>query len=89
MQSDYKEIARLTAQRTNKPEQIYKDISNFVYSSLYNTLRKPKSLIIKLKGVGSWYLSSCFQKTAKIPPKQIERHRTNNVILRGRVILNI
>ena len=56
MQSDHKEIYRLTAKRTDKAEQTYKDLGNFVFASLAANLRKPKSLIIKLKGVGSWYL---------------------------------
>lgn len=56
MQSDYKEIYRLTSERTGKSEQLYKEIGNFVFAELYSHFRKPKSLIIKLKGVGSWYL---------------------------------
>lgn len=56
MQSDWKEIYKLTAERTENAEQTYKDIGNFVFASLAANLRKPKSLIIKLKGVGSWYL---------------------------------
>lgn len=56
MQSDHKEIYKLTAKRTEKAEQTYKDLGNFVFASLAANLRKPKSLIIKLKGVGSWYL---------------------------------
>jgi hypothetical protein len=56
MQSDHKQIYKLTAERTAKNEQLYKDIGNFVFTELYNMLRKPKSLIIKLRGVGSWRL---------------------------------
>lgn len=56
MQSDDKNIYDLTSKRTGKPTQLYKDVGTFVFSSLYEKLRKPKSLIIKLKGVGSWYL---------------------------------
>lgn len=56
MQSDHKEIYKLTASRTGEPEQMYKDIGNFVFAELYAKLRKPQSLIIKLKGVGTWYL---------------------------------
>lgn len=56
MQSDWKQIYKLTSERTEKAEQTYKDIGNFVFASLAANLRKPKSLIIKLKGVGSWYL---------------------------------
>ena len=56
MQSDYKEIYKLTAKRTSKNEVLYKDIGNFVFTELYNMLRKPNSLIIKLKGIGFWFL---------------------------------
>ena len=56
MQSDDKSIYDLTSNRTGKPTQLYKDVGTFVFSSLYEKLRKPKSLIIKLKGVGTWYL---------------------------------
>jgi len=56
MQSDDKSIYDLTSKRTGKPTQLYKDVGTFVFSSLYEKLRKPKSLILKLKGVGSWYL---------------------------------
>jgi hypothetical protein len=56
MQSDHKEIYRLTSLRTGKSQDTYKDVGNYVFASLYSTMRKPKSLIIKLKGVGCWYL---------------------------------
>lgn len=56
MQSDHKEVYKLTSERTGKPEQLYKDIGNFVFAKLYSEMRKPKKLIIKLKGVGSWHL---------------------------------
>lgn len=56
MQSDHKQVYKLTAQRTGKSEQMYKDLGNFVFTELYTILRKPNSLIIRLKGVGTWYL---------------------------------
>jgi len=56
MQSDPKELYKLTAKRTGGDEQFYKDLGNFVFSTLYKSLRRPKSLITKLKGVGTWYL---------------------------------
>jgi hypothetical protein len=56
MQSDNKELYKITARRTGKSEQKYKDVGNFVFSALYSNLRRPKSLIVKLKGVGYWYL---------------------------------
>jgi hypothetical protein len=56
MQSDDKQIYEITSKRTGKPTQLYKDVGTVVFSSLYEKLRKPKTLILKLKGVGSWYL---------------------------------
>ena len=56
MQSDYKEIYKITSKRTGKDELLYKDIGNFVFTELYSMFRKPNSLIIKLKGIGSWFL---------------------------------
>lgn len=56
MQSDWKEIYKLTAARTGKSEQRYKEVGNFVFAKLYETLRRPKTLITKLKGIGTWYL---------------------------------
>ena len=56
MQSDHKEVYRLTALKTGKSEQLYKDIGNFVFTELASMLKKPSSLIVKLKGVGSWHL---------------------------------
>lgn len=56
MQSDYKEICKITSQRTGKSEQLYKDLANFVFASLYKNMRRPKNLIIKLRGIGFWYL---------------------------------
>lgn len=56
MQSSWKEIYKKTAERTGKSEQDYKQIGNFVFHGLYTALRRPKNLIVKLKGVGFWYL---------------------------------
>lgn len=56
MQSDHKQVYKFTAIRTGKSEQMYKDLGNFVFTETYNMLRKPKSLITKLKGIGSWHL---------------------------------
>lgn len=56
MQSDYKQAYKTTAKRTGKDETLYKDIGNFVFAHLYSMFRKPKSLIIKLKGIGFWFL---------------------------------
>lgn len=56
MQSDWKEIYKLTSERTQESEQKYKDIGNFVFARLYSHLRRPTYLIVKLKGVGTWHL---------------------------------
>lgn len=56
MQSDHNQIYKLTAEANQKPEELYKLLGNFVFSALYKKLRRPKKLIIKLKGIGSWYL---------------------------------
>lgn len=56
MQSDSKQIYKITAERTGKPEETYKDIGNFVFKELNSYLSQPKSLITKLKGVGYWFL---------------------------------
>ncbi len=56
MQSDPKQIYELTSKKTGKSEQLYKDIGSFVFSELGKTLKNPKSLIIKLKGVGFFHL---------------------------------
>jgi hypothetical protein len=56
MQSDHKQLYKLTAERTGNSEQQYKDIGNFVFAELYHNLRRPSHLIFKLKGVGTWYM---------------------------------
>ena len=56
MQSDWKEIYRLTAERTGGDEQLYKDVGNMIFSTLYKKIRRPTSILLKLKGVGTWYL---------------------------------
>lgn len=56
MQSSTKEIYQKTAERTGESEQVYKDIGNLVFASLNAHFRKPPSLILKLRGVGSWHL---------------------------------
>lgn len=56
MQTDHKQIVKMTAERTGKNEQMYRDISSFVFTEVQHLLKKPKSLILKLKGVGSWHL---------------------------------
>ena len=64
MQSDWNEIYKLTSQRTGKSTERYKEVGNFIFKSLYTNVRRPKSLIIKLKGVGTWYLRRSRMDTA-------------------------
>lgn len=56
MQSDYREICKITSSRTGKSEQLYRDLSNFIFADLAKNIRRPKTLIIKLKGIGFWFL---------------------------------
>lgn len=46
----------MTSQRTGKSLQTYTDVGNFIQKELSDKLRKPSTLIIKLKGIGTWYL---------------------------------
>ena len=71
MQSNHNDIYKLTALRTGKDEQMYKDVGNAVFAELYKNLRRPKSLIIKLKGVGTWYLrKKRMEIILQNPPKE-------------------
>jgi hypothetical protein len=56
MQSEAKHIYNITSRRTGVDEQVYKDIGSFVFDTVHSCLSKPKSLILKLKGLGFWYL---------------------------------
>lgn len=56
MQADWQELYRLTAARTGKDEALYKAVGNFVLQAAHNHLDNPPSLIIKLKGIGYWFL---------------------------------
>ena len=56
MQTDYRQIYQELSQQTGKSEQMYKDIGSFVFQETSKMMKNPQSLIIKLKGVGSWHL---------------------------------
>lgn len=56
MQSNNKEIYEVTAERTKKPVELYRALGEVVFTSVYKHLRRPKSLIIKLRGIGTWWL---------------------------------
>jgi hypothetical protein len=64
MQSDIKDIYKITSTRTGKDEQIYKDIGDYVFKEVKSNLEKPNSLIIKLKGIGFWYIRRSKMKEA-------------------------
>lgn len=56
MQSNHQDIYKMVAEETGKPEQTYKDIGSFIFRETARMLREPTSLILKLKGLGSWHL---------------------------------
>lgn len=74
MQTDWNQIYKLTAQRTGKSEDIYKEIGNFVFKDLAKNIKRPKKLIIKLKGIGSWYLRKTrVQQTVELFPPDFDK----------------
>lgn len=77
MQGDYKQIYKQLSVETGKPEQLYKDIGNYIFQETYNMLRKPTNLIVKLKGVGSWHLRKRRMEIVvkDYPDRTIERQR--------------
>lgn len=56
MQSDWNRIYKLTALKTGKDEALYKAVGNTVFRELYLLQRRPKSLIVKLRGIGTWFI---------------------------------
>lgn len=88
MQSDYNQIYKICAKREGKSEQLYKDVGNFVFSKLYKKMRRPNHLIIKLKGIGSWYLRKRRIETLVnlYPPAFKEFPESNNIFDKLRVI---
>lgn len=56
MQTNPQDLFKMVSQDTGKSEQMYKDLGSFVFREASKMLKKPTSLIIKLKGVGSWHL---------------------------------
>lgn len=87
MQSDINNIYKLTSLRTGKDEKIYKDIGRYVFGELASNIRKPKSLIIRLRGLGTFYLRKRRMEVAleHFPPDwetelTEENHSIGNVI---------
>lgn len=56
MQTNQQDIYKTLAEEKGKSEQTYKDIGSFIFRETSKMLKEPTSLILKLKGVGSWHL---------------------------------
>lgn len=56
MQTNHNDIYNQLATDTGKSEQMFKDIGSFIFNETAKMLKEPTSLIIKLKGIGSWHL---------------------------------
>lgn len=46
----------MVSEETGKPEELYNAIGSFILKETSRMLNNPTSLILKLKGVGSWHL---------------------------------
>lgn len=56
MQTNHLDIYKMLAEETGKSEQTYNDIGSFIFKETARLLKNPNSLILKLKGIGSWHL---------------------------------
>ena len=56
MQTNHLDIYKMVAEETGESEQLYKDIGSFVFKETASMIKGPESLILKLKGIGSWHL---------------------------------
>lgn len=56
MQTNHLDIYKMVAEETGESEQLYKDIGSFVFKETASMIKDPESLILKLKGIGSWHL---------------------------------
>lgn len=56
MQTNHLDIYKQVAEKTGKSEQMYKDLGSFIFGETANMMKDPTSLILKLKGIGSWHL---------------------------------
>jgi len=56
MQTSHLDIYKELAEKNEQSEQLYKDIGSFIFRETARMLKEPTSLILKLKGVGSWHL---------------------------------
>lgn len=56
MQTNHLDIYKMVSEETGKSEQMYKDLGSFIFKETANMMKEPESLILKLKGLGSWHL---------------------------------
>lgn len=56
MQTNHLDIYRMLAEESGETEQLYKDIGSFIFRETASMIKNPESLILKLKGIGSWHL---------------------------------
>jgi len=56
MQTNHLDIYKKVSESTGIDEEIYKDIGSFIFRETAKMLKEPSSLILKLKGIGSWHL---------------------------------
>lgn len=56
MQTNHLDVYKMLAAETGKDEQILNDIGSFVFKETASLLKEPTSLILKLKGLGTWHL---------------------------------
>ena len=56
MQTNHLDIYAELAKEKGTSEQTFKDIGSFVFRETAKMLKEPTSLILKLKGIGSWHL---------------------------------
>jgi len=56
MQTNHLDVYKMVAEETGKSPEMYKDIGSFIFKETARLLKEPNSLILKLKGVGSWHL---------------------------------
>jgi len=56
MQTNHLDIYKMLAEENGGNEQLYKDIGSFVFKETASMIKNPESLILKLKGIGSWHL---------------------------------
>ena len=72
MQTDHHQIYEMVSKEEGIPLDKVKDVGNAVFRELYKKLRRPPSLILKLKGIGYWYLRKLRMEIhmEKFPPNE-------------------